>query len=40
MSEEIWKDHSDISKCCQGKIKYAGRDNEGNRLEWQYAKGV
>ena len=33
-------DHSDISKCCQGKIKYAGRDNEGNRLEWQYAKGV
>lgn len=30
-------DHSDISRCCKNKKKYAGRDKNGNRLKWEYA---
>lgn len=29
-------DRSDITRCCQGKIKSAGKLPDGTKLEWQY----
>jgi group I intron endonuclease len=29
-------DHSSISRCCKGKQQTAGKDENGNRLQWLY----
>lgn len=35
--EETGVAHTSIRKCCQGKFKYAGRTENGEKMTWEFA---
>jgi hypothetical protein len=36
----IKKNNGSISRCCQGKIKYSGKLEDGTKLVWQYLEKI